>query len=99
MLYPRSSFVGLCGHRLVSPWGAQRKSLFPSLIGVALDEVAQCVPGMGLPLKIVSEIANQGADTATFINAYVSWVNESGPGMSAEPFGEINTWLERLATV
>jgi hypothetical protein len=77
-------------------WVRKRKGLLTGLLGVAVEEVVDLVPGGKLAVKIVGEVAKHGVERLADTKAEVPDVKAAGQVFPPEQLGEINAWLETL---
>lgn len=77
-------------------WVSKRKGLLTGLVGVAVEEVEDLVPGVKLAVKIVGEVAKHGIERLADVKADVPDVKPAGQAFSHEHLTEINSWLEAL---
>jgi hypothetical protein len=77
-------------------WVSKRKGLLTGLLGVAVEEVVDLVPGVKLALRIVGEVGKHGAERLLDTRADVPDVKPGGQAFSPEQLAEINAWLEAL---
>jgi hypothetical protein len=80
----------------VRGWLSKRKGLLTGLIGVAVEEAVDLVPGGKLALRIVGEVAKHGVERLADPKADVHDVKPAGQAFSAQQLAEINAWLEAL---
>jgi hypothetical protein len=77
-------------------WLSKRKGLLTGLLGVAVEEVVDLVPGGKLALKIVGEVAKHGVERLADATADVPDVKPAGQAFTAEQLAEIDGWLGAL---
>jgi hypothetical protein len=77
-------------------WVSKRKGLLTGLLGVAVEEVVDLVPGGKLAVRIVGEVGKHGAERLLDTRADVPDVKPAGQAFSPEQLAEINAWLEAL---
>jgi hypothetical protein len=82
----------------VRQWTGKRKGLLTGLVGVAVEETVNCVPGARLAVRILGEVAKHGIDRLADTRAAVPEVKEAGTTFPAEQLDQINAWLETLTT-
>jgi hypothetical protein len=82
----------------VRRWVSKRKGLLTGLLGVAVEEVIDFVPGRKLAIKILGEVAKHGVERLADVQADLPDVKPAGQVFSSEQLGEINAWLEALTT-
>jgi len=49
-------------------WVGKRKELLKGLLGIAIEGTTQCIPGVGLAGKIVSELAKYGRSAPKLVS-------------------------------
>jgi hypothetical protein len=82
----------------VQQWVGKRKGLLAGLVGVAVEETIQLVPGARLTVKIVGEIAKHGVERLAKPEADIPDVKAAGQAFPTEQLDQINAWLETLTT-
>jgi hypothetical protein len=80
----------------VRRWIGKRQGLLAGLVGVAVEEAIDLVPGGKLALRIVGEVAKHGVQRLADPSADVPDVKPAGQAFSPEQFAGINAWLELL---
>jgi formylglycine-generating enzyme required for sulfatase activity len=82
----------------VRRWVGKRQGLLAGLVGVAVEETIELVPGARLAVKIVGEIAKHGVERLAKPEAEVPDVKAAGQAFPTEQLDQINAWLETLTT-
>jgi formylglycine-generating enzyme required for sulfatase activity/proteasome lid subunit RPN8/RPN11 len=77
-------------------WVAKRKGLLKGLLGVAVEEAVENIPGARLALKILAELDKYGVDRLTDTKATVPEVKDAGHAFTAEKLDQLNAWMELL---
>jgi hypothetical protein len=82
-------------------WTVKRKRLLQGLLGLAVEGVAECVPGGGLAVwttRIIGEFAKHGVERLADTSSDVPDVKAGGQSFSAEQLDQLNGWLAALAS-
>ena len=79
-------------------WVGKRQKLFKGLLGVVVEEAVQCIPGVGLAIKVVGEIAKHGVERLSDANQEVPDLKPAGQPFPVEQLDQINAWLQTLTT-
>jgi formylglycine-generating enzyme required for sulfatase activity len=81
-------------------WTVKRKKLLQGLVGVAVEGVAECVPGGKLAVwatRIVGEFAKHGVERLKDTAACVPDVKPAGQPFPAEQLDQLNGWMASLS--
>jgi len=82
----------------VQQWLGKRKRLLTGLVGVAVEEAVDLVPGARLAVRIVGEITKHGVERLAKPEADIPDVKPAGQAFPTEQLDQINAWLETLTT-
>lgn len=92
---PWAAIEGFC------QWTARRKRLLQGLVGLAVEGVADCVPGGAVTLwatRIIGEFAKHGIERLANPQAAVPDVKPVGQPIPAEQLDQLNSWLASLSS-
>ena len=81
----------------IRKWAGKRKGLLTGLVGVAVQETAALVPGGGIAVKILGEVAKHGVERLLDPQADVPDVKPAGQAFPTEQLDQVNAWLETLS--
>ena len=82
----------------VQQWAGKRKSLLAGLVGVAVEEAVDLVPGARLAVRIVGEVAKHGVKRLAKPEEEVPHLKALGEVFPTEQLDQINGWLATLTT-
>jgi formylglycine-generating enzyme required for sulfatase activity len=82
----------------IRKWAGKRKGLLTGLVGVAVQETAALVPGGGIAVKILGEVAKHGVERLVDPQADVPDVKPAGQAFPTEQLDQVNAWLQTLST-
>ena len=81
----------------IRKWAGKRKGLLAGLVGVAIQETAALVPGGGIAVKILGEVAKHGVERLLDPQVDVPDVKPAGQAFPTEQLDQVNAWLETLS--
>jgi len=82
----------------VQHWLGKRQRLLEGLVGVAVEEAVDLIPGARLAVRIVGEVAKHGVERLARTEADIPDLKPSGQTFPTEQLDQINAWLETLTT-
>jgi formylglycine-generating enzyme required for sulfatase activity len=80
-------------------WSSRRQELLSSLVSIAVEGAAGCVPVVGTVAgKVLAELARYGVKRLLEPQAKIPDVKEAGQPFPTEQLDQLNAWLEILTT-